>query len=431
MSPNATLWLASAMVQEGLNRITLPSEVIEMDVARCQQPLHFFIEDGSDRIVISRELLADGGSSADSPTTGVRLDRIDHGTVGENRVVTVPKQFFPDYQGKAMGSQPLTETLQLEYGMRCHFVMTEELFDQRGCYIIPDDRPIREIMKNTSDNLIGDGGTVDPDIPDEGELDDGEVLWMEQDRVLSTETGIKLLKSLSDAENTARWKLDEDYETGNQNEVPPAGSVIPLPMSDIDISSQEVVLSPSESGFTDQDEYDWLHFTKKQYGIRPYCIVLEVDPFMTKENISLTFCFGNGGGGIGIESGQGDNINEALASVVQMDSLIPVRRGCGSPQCQCGNPHTVDTTVFGEANGYHVTIRPAQAGLGIEASPTVETILELAGIEDAFVDEIEPAGERRRVLNLAQATRIALTIDDLPTDVDPSKYKQYLSEDNL
>lgn len=124
------LWLGSNRIQSSENRIAIPPQVVELEIAEITLPVHWLVEEKLERVAIAKEALSDGGSRAGDVNPTLEMDRIAHTTVGENRVTTIPKKFFPDYEGKAMGSMPVSANLQFEHGQRCHFITSTTLWEK-------------------------------------------------------------------------------------------------------------------------------------------------------------------------------------------------------------------------------------------------------------------------------------------------------------
>ena len=86
-------------------------------------------------------------------------------------------------------------------------------------------------------------------------------------------------------------------------------------------------------------------------------------------------------------------------------NIVPVRRGCGSWECRCGEPHSVPFTVVGKSGSVRVIIKPAPKGTGLVAGEVAKVVLRLAGIRDVWMDTF---GETRTTVNFAKATVNAL-----------------------
>ncbi|QIO24709.1 hypothetical protein [Haloarcula sp. JP-L23] len=386
--------------------------MFELDIATRGVPINFFIESPTSRIAISQQLLADGGQRTTDTDHLSLLDRVGQNTVGQNRVVTIPKKFFPDYEGKATGSQPLPETVQLHRGQHCHFVLTETLYQHSACYIVDDKREIVEIMRHGASDILTDGGRPNKDLIDQSELDDDEVLWVERNKVISVERAQELLSGgerVSESVTANATEASESEETVPETEssldsLP--GSV--LPMGDIDISNPQL---------TDVDA-----------RVLDTNIVWRHGDSGDEAHFRVIVAVGNFDGYLGTGQGREKHVGEAVKAAIDSakTNVSRVSRDCAPMQCVCGEPHTVPRATEGRAGSLSVEIRPAQEGLGVAASSVVEDILELAGIEDAFVTADDVHG---RTEPLIRATVRALWGVDSGSRTDPSGERQFDPED--
>ncbi|MCC5990766.1 MAG: 30S ribosomal protein S5 [Thermosphaera sp.] len=116
---------------------------------------------------------------------------------------------------------------------------------------------------------------------------------------------------------------------------------------------------------------------------------------------------GNGNGFVGVGSGKAKQYTDALAKAIRNAKLniTPVRRGCGSWECRCGEPHSVPFTVTGKSGSVEIIIKPAPKGTGLVAGDIGKVVLRMAGIRDAWTESF---GETRTSLNFAKATLNAL-----------------------
>ncbi|MFH1404367.1 MAG: 30S ribosomal protein S5 [Candidatus Altiarchaeota archaeon] len=114
----------------------------------------------------------------------------------------------------------------------------------------------------------------------------------------------------------------------------------------------------------------------------------------------------NGLVGIGVAKGKeaGPTIRKAIDRAKV--SIIEIKRGCGSWECGCGNPHTVPFTVSGKSGSVEVVLRPAPRGVGLVSGELANSILSLAGISDVWVNT---KGHTRTGVNFARAVFDALT----------------------
>jgi len=120
-----------------------------------------------------------------------------------------------------------------------------------------------------------------------------------------------------------------------------------------------------------------------------------------------TVVVGNDDGYVGVGCGKDVQVGSAIKKAIcdAKLNLIPVKRGCGSWECGCQQPHSVPFEVKGKAGSATVTLKPAPQGLGIAAGETAKKVLTLAGIKDVWT---ETSGKTRTTLNFAKATYEAL-----------------------
>ena len=116
---------------------------------------------------------------------------------------------------------------------------------------------------------------------------------------------------------------------------------------------------------------------------------------------------GNRDGFVGYAEGRDDQVGSAIQKAIGIAKLniIKVDRGSGSWEDRTERPHSLSRRTTGKSGSVTVELIPAPNGLGLAAAPTVRSILELAGIEDAWT---KSHGNTRTTLNLAKATFKAL-----------------------
>ncbi len=122
---------------------------------------------------------------------------------------------------------------------------------------------------------------------------------------------------------------------------------------------------------------------------------------------TVTTVIGNKNGYIGIGTSKGKEVGPTIRKAVDNAKLnmIQIRRGCGSWECGCGNPHTVPFEVTGKAGSVSITLKPAPSGIGLATGETARSILERAGIEDVWAFS---KGHTRTTINYAKAVFEAL-----------------------
>ncbi len=116
---------------------------------------------------------------------------------------------------------------------------------------------------------------------------------------------------------------------------------------------------------------------------------------------------GNGDGYVGLGLGKARQLRVAIekALVDAKLNIIPVRRGCGSWECRCNEPHSVPFKVRGKSGSVEVELRPAPLGTGLVAGDVAKAVLRMAGIRDVWT---WTRGETRTTINFAKAVFEAL-----------------------
>jgi len=116
---------------------------------------------------------------------------------------------------------------------------------------------------------------------------------------------------------------------------------------------------------------------------------------------------GNEDGYVGLGKGKARQFRFAIEKAIRNAKLniTPVRRGCGSWECSCGEPHSVPFTVRGKSGSVEVILKPAPKGTGLAAGDVAKAVLRMAGIRDVWSFT---RGETRTSYNFARATYLAL-----------------------
>jgi small subunit ribosomal protein S5 len=138
----------------------------------------------------------------------------------------------------------------------------------------------------------------------------------------------------------------------------------------------------------------------------------------------VSVIIGDGNGHIGV--GTGKNIERIVAQEKAIKdaklNIVPVRRGCGSWECNCSKKHSIPYKVIGKCASLRVELLPAPNGIGLAVSDTIKPIFDLAGIKDLWSNT---RGATDTKLNFTRATIDALyKISDLKT-----KEKEIETED--
>jgi len=116
---------------------------------------------------------------------------------------------------------------------------------------------------------------------------------------------------------------------------------------------------------------------------------------------------GNENGLIGVGIGKAQRVRNAIEKGIRLAKLNihPVRTGCGSWECDCGERHSLPFKVDGKAGSVTVTLMPGPQGLGLVAGDTAKQVLRLAGIQDCWSKSI---GQTTTTNSFALATFDAL-----------------------
>lgn len=101
---------------------------------------------------------------------------------------------------------------------------------------------------------------------------------------------------------------------------------------------------------------------------------------------AITVVVGNYDGFVGLGRLKGKEVGPAIRAAIDAAKLnmIEVKRGCGSWQCGCLTPHSLPFEVAGHAGSVVVTLKPAPRGTGLAVGDIAKSVLEMAGIKDAW-----------------------------------------------
>ena len=95
---------------------------------------------------------------------------------------------------------------------------------------------------------------------------------------------------------------------------------------------------------------------------------------------------GNSDGLIGLGAGKAPRVRNAIEKGIRDAklNLYPIRRGCGSWECDCGEPHSLPFKVTGKSGSVVLTLMPSSKGLGLVAGDTAKAVLSMAGVKDCW-----------------------------------------------
>ena len=116
---------------------------------------------------------------------------------------------------------------------------------------------------------------------------------------------------------------------------------------------------------------------------------------------------GDSNGHVGIGYGKSKETVPAREKSIKnaKKSIVKIRRGCGSWECNCKEPHSVPFKVRGKCGSVIVEIMPAPKGTGLAIQKECAKILKLAGIKDAWS---KTYGTTSTTMNLIKATENAV-----------------------
>lgn len=121
-------------------------------------------------------------------------------------------------------------------------------------------------------------------------------------------------------------------------------------------------------------------------------------------------CFaiaGNKNGIIGGGSGKSKDTvpSREKATKSAILNIFKIKRGCGSWQCSCAQPHSIPFKVRGKCGSVEIELIPAPKGKGLIIEKECAKILKLAGIKDVWS---RTSGQTESKVNLINACLDAL-----------------------
>ena len=126
-----------------------------------------------------------------------------------------------------------------------------------------------------------------------------------------------------------------------------------------------------------------------------------------QKSFRITVVVGNGEGAIGIGMGKASEFVPAVRAAEARAKLniTLFRRGCGSWECRCGDPHSIPFEVNGSSGSVEVKLRPAPKGTGLVTADVAKIVLRIAGLKDVWSFT---KGRTRSSANFAKAVVNAL-----------------------
>jgi len=130
---------------------------------------------------------------------------------------------------------------------------------------------------------------------------------------------------------------------------------------------------------------------------------------------------GNENGYVGVGYGKSKETVPAREKAFRNAKLnmVKIRRGCGSWQCGCGNPHTIPFVVEGKCSSVRLVLRPAPKGTGLCVERECAKILKLAGFRDIWSKSFGQTGSKLNLIIALMKALAKLTT----TKVHPSNFE--------
>ncbi len=102
--------------------------------------------------------------------------------------------------------------------------------------------------------------------------------------------------------------------------------------------------------------------------------------------ISSIVILGDRNGHIGIGKAVSNENVKAISKATENAKLniMPIRRGCGSWECGCGEKHSIPFEIKGKSGSVTVVLKPAPKGIKSCISREMRKVIELAGITDIW-----------------------------------------------
>ena len=121
-----------------------------------------------------------------------------------------------------------------------------------------------------------------------------------------------------------------------------------------------------------------------------------------RRSIHALVVVGNGNGLLGLGYATSKDVPTTIQNAVKKAKLniIPIRRGCGSWECQCKAYHSIPFKTESKCGSVHVTLMPAPKGIGLCVAKEAKILMELAGITDV---RGKSRGQTKTRLNFVKA----------------------------
>jgi len=116
---------------------------------------------------------------------------------------------------------------------------------------------------------------------------------------------------------------------------------------------------------------------------------------------------GNRDGYVGVGYGKAKETLPAKEKAIRQAklNLVKVKRGCGSYDCICDEPHSIPIRTSGKVGKVSIKLIPAPKGTGLVVDDECKKLLRLAGIKDIYSKSY---GQTRSKFNMIKACMEAL-----------------------
>ena len=140
---------------------------------------------------------------------------------------------------------------------------------------------------------------------------------------------------------------------------------------------------------------------------RPSRRTVRVHKSGRRTSVSMMTIVGDPAGYLGVGIGKANSNKAAREKSLRSAklNLFPVRKGCGSWECGCGEGHSIPFTIHGKAGSVEVKLMPAPKGLGLCATDEMKKLFQATGIKDI---RMKTRGKTHSRMNFIYAIEDAL-----------------------
>lgn len=120
-----------------------------------------------------------------------------------------------------------------------------------------------------------------------------------------------------------------------------------------------------------------------------------------KPKFTTCAIIGNKNGYVGCGYGSSKETVPAREKAIRNAKLniIKIKRGCGSWQCNCKEPHSIPFKISGKCSSSFIELIPAPKGTGLVVEKEVSKILSIAGIKDVWSRTSGQTNTKKNLIN--------------------------------